>query len=56
MGQIDDRICDDITCEYLHFASVARKDDIICNDLTYDDINPECVRFLHRLTIECMTI
>ena len=40
MGRIDDLICDDITCEDLHLASVAGMDDI-----TYDDKNPESVRF-----------
>ena len=33
-------MCDDITCEDLHLASMAGLDDIICDDLTYDDINP----------------
>ena len=37
MGRIDDLMCDDITCEDLHLASVAGMDDITCNDLTYDD-------------------
>ena len=44
MRQIDDRICEDITCGDLHLASVAGMDDIICDDLTYNDLNPECVR------------
>ena len=30
-------MCDDITCDDLHLASVAGMDDI-----TYDDLNPEC--------------
>ena len=30
---------DDITCEDLHLASMVRIDDIICGDLTYDDLN-----------------
>ena len=34
---IYDIMCDDITCDDLHLASVARMD-----DLTYDDPNPEC--------------
>ena len=34
-------MCDDIICEDLYLASVARMD-----DLTYDDLNPECVRLL----------
>ena len=28
MGRIDDIMCDDITCEDLHLASVAGMDDI----------------------------
>ena len=39
MGRIDDIMCDDITCEHLHLASVAGMDDV-----TFDDLNPECVR------------
>ena len=39
MGRINDTMCDDITCEDLHLASVAGMDGI-----TYDDLNPECVR------------
>ena len=39
MGRIDDIMCDDITCEDLHFTSVAGMDDKTC-----DDLNPECVR------------
>ena len=35
-------MCDDITCNDLHLASVAGMVDIICDDLTYDDLNPEC--------------
>ena len=30
-------MCDDITCEDLHLASVAGMDDITCDNLTYDD-------------------
>ena len=44
MGRIDDIMCDDITCEYLHLASVAGMDDIPRDNLTNDDLNPECVR------------
>ena len=51
MGWIDDTMCDDITCEDLHLASVAGMDDIACNDLTYDNLRPECVRLWDRLTI-----
>ena len=36
-------MCDDITCDDLHLASVAGLDDITCDDITYDDPNPECV-------------
>ena len=45
-------MCDDITCD-LHLAGVAGMDDITCEDQTYDDLacdyliydglNPECV-------------
>ena len=35
-------MCDDITCDDLHLASVAGMDDITCDDLTYYDINQEC--------------
>ena len=38
-------MCDDRTCEDLHLASVAWMDDITCDDLTYEDLNPECVRY-----------
>ena len=44
MGRIDDIMCDDITCEDRHLASVAGMDDITCDDLIYDDLNQECVR------------
>ena len=45
MGRIDDIMCDDITCQELHPASVAGMDDIPCDELTYDDLNQECVRY-----------
>ena len=32
---------DDIMCEVLHLASVAGMDDITCDDLTYDVLNPD---------------
>ena len=51
MGQIDDIMCDDITCEHLHLARVAGMDDITCDDLTYDDLNPKYVRLWDGLTI-----
>ena len=45
IGQIDDIMWADKTCEDLHLASVAgMDDDITCDDLTYEDRNPECVR------------
>ena len=44
MGRIDNIMCDDITCEDLHLASVAGMDDIICDDLIYDYLNQDCVR------------
>ena len=44
MGRIYDIMCDDIICEDLYVASVAGMDDIICDDLTYNDLNPECVK------------
>ena len=33
-------MCDVITCEYLHLPSMAVMDDIIYDNLTYDDLNP----------------
>ena len=50
-GRIDDIMVDNITCKDLHLPSVAGMDDIICDDLTYDDRNQECVRLMDRLTI-----
>ena len=35
-------MCDDITCDALHFARVAGMDDISCDDLSYEDLNLEC--------------
>ena len=37
-------MCDVIIFEDLHLVGMAGMDDIICDDLTYDDLNPECVR------------
>ena len=34
-------MCDDITYDDQHLASVAGMDDITCGDLTYDDLNQE---------------
>ena len=46
MGRIDDIICDNI-----YLASVAGMDDIHCDDLIYNDLNPDCVRLWDGLTI-----
>ena len=45
MGRIDDIMCDDITYEDLHLASVAGMDDKPWDHLTYDDLNPKCLRY-----------
>ena len=34
-------MCDEITCDDRLLASVAGMDGIPCDDLTYDDLNPE---------------
>ena len=34
---INDTMCDDVTCDDLHLTSVA-----VMDDITYDDLNPEC--------------
>ena len=34
-------MCDDITCEDLHLASMAGMDDITCDDLPFYDLNPD---------------
>ena len=44
-------MCDGIKCKDLHLAGMAGMDDITCDDVTYDDLNPECVRLWDRLTI-----
>ena len=46
MGWIDDIMCDVITYEDLHLASVAGMD-----NQTYDDLNPECLRLWEGFTI-----
>ena len=51
MGRINDIMCDDITCENLHLASVAGMDDIPGYDLTYNDLKPECVRLWDGLSM-----
>ena len=43
MGRIDGIMCDEITCEDLHLASVAGMVDITYDELTYDNLNRECV-------------
>ena len=35
-------MCDDITCDELHLPSMAGMHDITCDDVSYDDPNPEC--------------
>ena len=40
--RIDDIMCDDITCDGLHLATMVGMDDITCDDLIYDDLNQEC--------------
>ena len=44
MGRIDDIMSDDIACEDLYLASVVGMDAMPCDDLTYNDLNQECVR------------
>ena len=56
LGKIDIIMCDDITCENRHLASVAGLDDITCEDLKYDELSPEIVRLWDGLTIQCVTI
>ena len=34
-------MCDDIMQNDLHLASVVGMDDITCDDLTHDELNPE---------------
>ena len=51
MGWIDAIMRDDITCKDLHLARVAGMDAIPCDDLIYDDLNPDCVRLWDGLTI-----
>ena len=38
---IDDIMCDDIILEDLHLTSMARMDDITCDDLPHGDRNPD---------------
>ena len=34
-------MCDDITCEDLRLASMVGMEEITCDDLTYDELNPD---------------
>ena len=34
-------MCDGITCKDPRLASIVGMDDIKCNDITYDDLNPD---------------
>ena len=34
-------MCDDVTCEYLCLARMGGMDDKTCDDLTYDELNPD---------------
>ena len=54
---IDDIMCDDITCEHLHLASMAGMVDITCDDLTYDELNPDVrENVVFGLMIYCVMI
>ena len=45
-------MCDEITCEDLHLASVGGMDDITCANLAYDDPNLDlCLIFVLGLMI-----
>ena len=45
-------MCHDITCEELHLSSMDGMDDITCDDLLYNDINPyECENMVLGLMI-----
>ena len=35
-------MCDDVSGDDLHLASVVGMYDITCDELTYDDLNPVC--------------
>ena len=37
-------MCDDMTCEDVHLASLARMEDVTSDILTFDDLNPKFVR------------
>ena len=50
MGRIDDK-----TCEDLHLASVARMDDIPCDDLIYDDLHLASVARMDDIPCDDLT-
>ena len=43
---IVDILCYDITYEDLHLASMVEMDDVICEHLTFDDLNPDVLENL----------
>ena len=50
-------MCDDVTCEYVHLASMTGMDDITCEYLTFDDQNPDvCKNVVFELIIYCVMI
>ena len=46
-------MCQDITCDDLQLSRVAGINDIACDDLTDDDLNPECEIIILGLMIYC---
>ena len=45
-------MCDDITSEDLRLASMVGMDEITCDNLTFDDLNPDvCENVVLGLTI-----
>ena len=34
-------MCDYVTCEYPNLSRMAAMDDITCDDLTFDEVNPD---------------
>ena len=49
---IADIMCDDVTCEYINLARMAVMDHKICDDLTYDELNPDvCENMVLELMI-----
>ena len=50
-------MCDDITCETLHLLGITGMDDITCEDLTFDDLNPDmCKNVVLGLMIYCVMV